>query len=75
MDKSLKTFHYNKDLEDNVKAYLIDFLEKEAIKKVFDKEDVSGFADAKDVIDKAFDNLDILFPKKLALKEIINEAK
>ena len=71
---SLQEFYMNSDMCENVKAYLIDFLEKEAIKKVFAKEDVSAVAEAKDIIDKAFENLAVLFAAK-PKKNIINEAR
>ena len=64
MSKSLLEFYNDKDMKDNVYNYLISELEKEAIKRVFDKEDVTAVADAKIVIEKAFDNLDTLFDSK-----------
>jgi hypothetical protein len=50
-------------------------LEKVAIEKVFNKEDVSAIADAKEVIDRAFENLDILFAPKNKKREFVNEAR
>jgi len=73
--KSLLSFYNDKDTKENVYNYLIDYLEKEAVKRVFDREDVSAIADAKEVIDKAFDNLEVLFNKKAEKKESINEAR
>jgi len=75
MSKSLLEFYNDKDMKDNVYNYLISELEKEAIKRVFDKEDVTAVADAKIVIEKAFDNLDTLFNSKAEKKEPINEAR
>lgn len=73
--KSLLSFYNDKDTKDNVHNYLIDYLEKEAISRVFDREDVSAVADAKEIIDKAFDNLETLFKSKVEKKEPINEAR
>jgi len=73
--KSLQRFYNDKDTKDNVHNYLIDYLEKEAIRRVFDREDVSAVADAKEVIDKAFDNLEVLFDPKVGKTEQINEAR
>ena len=73
--KSLQQFYNDKDTKENVYNYLIDYLEKEAVKRVFEREDVSAIADAKEVIDKAFDNLEVLFNKKAEKKESINEAR
>ena len=73
--KSLLSFYNDKDTKENVYNYLVDYLEKEAVKRVFDREDVSAIADAKEVIDKAFSNLEVLFNKKVEKKEQINEAR
>lgn len=73
--KSLQTFFFDTETKDNVKNYLINFLAEEAIRKVFSKEDVSGIADAKDCIEKAFENLEVLFGEKPKAKEPINEAR
>lgn len=72
--KSLQEFYNDKDTKDNVQAYLVDFLEKEAVRKVFAKEDVSAVAEAKEMIDKAFDNMDLMFQKKEVIKNIINQS-
>lgn len=75
MSKSLLEFYQNKDLKENVHAYLVEFLEKEAVKKVFDREDVSAVAEAKEMIDKAFENMDVLFAVKKEPKEQVNESR
>lgn len=75
MDKSLQSFYNDHDTRDNVHAYLVEFLEQEAIKKVFAKEDVSVVAEAKEMIDKAFTNMELLFESKVKKKESINEAR
>ncbi|MDD4988443.1 MAG: hypothetical protein PHS68_06085 [Candidatus Izemoplasmatales bacterium] len=73
--KSLQQFFLETDTRDNVKNYLIEFLEREAVRKVFTKEDISGLADARDCIEKAFYNLEVLFGEKPKTKEAINEAR
>ena len=75
MPSSLKDFYLNEVMRNDVKTYLIDFLKVQAIEKTFANEDVSGIADAKEVLDKAFDNLDILFATKSDSKEVKNEAR
>ena len=62
-------------MKNNVHNYLVEYLSGEAFKKVFNKEDVSAIAEAKEVIDKAFENLDILFSKKTTGREQKNEAR
>ena len=73
--KSLQQFFLETDTRDNVKNYLVEFLEQEAVRKVFAKEDISGLADARDCIEKAFYNLEVLFGEKPKRKEAINEAR
>lgn len=73
--KSLQQFFLETDTRDNVKNYLVEFLEQEAVRKVFAKEDISGLADARDCIEKAFYNLEVLFGEKPKVKEPINEAR
>lgn len=73
--KSILEFYQDTTTKDNVHCYLIDFLKEEGIRKLFAKEDVSAVAEAKDMIDKAFENMDVIFKKKEEAKPIINEAR
>lgn len=73
--KSLLEFYNDKDTKENVKNYLIEYLRGEAVRKVFDKEDVSAVAEAKDIIDKAFENMDNMFAKKPISRETKNESR
>jgi len=75
MAKSLRDFYQDTETKDNVRNYLIDYLEEEAIKKVFGREDVSAVADAKEIIDKAFFHLEELFDKEPKKNEPINQAR
>lgn len=76
MPNSLKDFYLNDVVREDVKTYLIDYLKIQAIEKAFAKEDVSGIAEAKECLDKAFSNLEILFaPEGSTGKEIKNEAR
>lgn len=75
MPKSLQEFYQDTTTRDNVHSYLIDFLKEEAVRKIFDKEDVSAVAEAKEMIDKAFENMDVIFSPKLQVKTQTNEAR
>lgn len=75
MPSSLKDFYLNEGMRNEVKTYLIDFLKEQAIEKTFNKEPTEHIAEAKEVIDKAFNNLEILFASKEEPKEIVNEAR
>lgn len=73
--KSLLEFYQDTETRNNVQNYLIDYLKEEALRKLFDKEDVSAVAEAKEMIDKAFENMDVIFQTKLPAKEKPNEAR
>lgn len=74
-DKSLRAFYNDSETKENVYNYLIEFLQGVAIKKVFNKEDTAAVGEAKEIIDKAFENMDYLFGVKPKKKEIINESR
>ena len=73
--RSLLSFYKDEDTRENVHNYLTEFLSQEAVKKVFNKEDVSAVAEAKEMIDKAFENMGIMFQETKVGKEQINEAR
>lgn len=72
---SLQEFYENKELKNNIYEYLIEFCKVQAIEKTFNREPTEHIAEAKEVIDKAFENLDTLFAKTQINKQIINEAR
>ena len=67
--KPLFEFWKDKPTKNNVQEYLIQFLKEEGAKKMFNREDVSGVAEAKEMIDKAFENMDLLFEAKSTIKK------
>jgi hypothetical protein len=73
--KSLLEFYNDSETRENVYNYLTEFLEKEALKKIFNREDTSGVAEAKEVIDKAFKEMEIMFMPKKENKKIINQSR
>jgi len=60
-----------KDLKD----YFEKVLREKAIDKVFAKEDTSAVAEAKEIIDQAFENIEVQFAPKVEGKKPINEAR
>lgn len=74
-NNSIFSFYQDAETRDNVKNYLIEFLEGIAIKKVFNREDTNAVAEAKECIEKAFNNLDNLFQPKVKPKEQINQSR
>lgn len=75
MPSSLKDFYLNEVMRNDVKTYLIDVLKTQAIEKTFNREDTSAIAEAKDILDKAFDNLELLFSPESEVREVKNEAR
>jgi len=73
--KSLQEFYRDSGTSENVYNYLIEFLEKEGLKKMFDKEDVSAIAEAKEIIDNAWKNMEIMFDKKPKKKKQVNQSR
>ena len=73
--KSLIEFYQDTDTKNNVHEYLVHFFKEEAVKKLMNREDAVALADAIELTDKAFTNMDILFSPKVKEKEIKNEAR
>lgn len=70
----LRNFYMDEELRNEVQNYLNTYLKEKAIEKVFNREDTSAIAEAKEMIDGAFENLSVLFPKK-AKKTLGDEAR
>jgi len=71
----MQDFYLNEGMREEVRLYLLKFLTEKAIEKVFAQEDTKAIAEAKDVIDGAFSQLEVLFQKKVEGKEILNGAR
>ncbi len=54
---SLLLFYRNPSEREAVKAFMIETLAQMAVDKAFNREDVNGIADARDLIDKTFQKL------------------
>ncbi len=73
MDK-LQEFHFDKEMMETVKAFIVSVLEDEAVSRVMNKEDISGLADAKSVLLKSFDRLDEIYNVEKD-KESVNQSR
>jgi len=71
----LKDFYLNEGMREEVRLYLLKFLTDKALVKVFAQEDTKAIAEARDVIEEAFNHLEVIFLKKSEAKEIINESR
>lgn len=75
MPSQLKDFYLNEVMRNDVHAYLVEFLKAVAIEKAFNREDIAGVAEAKECLDKAFENLDVIFASKSEAKDVSNQAR
>lgn len=76
--KSLQEFYNDKEAKDNVYNYLIEQLEKEALRMLFTgtpDDNAYQVAEAKKVIDKAWENMDLMFGAKPKKREQINGSR
>lgn len=68
--KSLQEFNNDKETRNNVHEYLVEFMQQEAVRVLFNRENTENYmnpesiADAKELVDRAFENLDVLFSAK-----------
>jgi len=70
----IEQFYLQNALKDEVQTYIHKHLEKLAIKKVFSKEDTTAIAEAKEIIDSAFDQINEDY-KRINLKDTTNAAR
>lgn len=74
MSDLLRQFYNDETLREEVKAFLFQELDKYALEKVYEKKDTQAIAEAKETIERAFSELEVLFSRKKD-KEIINPAR
>lgn len=65
----LSLFSNDKHVKESVRQYIEAFIDDYALDKVYKKEDVTGIADARDVLRKAFEQIDIDYGAKEKPKE------
>jgi hypothetical protein len=73
--KALSEFYKDTATRDNVKNYLIEFFKEEGVRRLMAREDAVAVADAVELVEKAFENMDTLFSSKVIKKSNINEAR
>lgn len=71
----LRRFNDDIATKEAVKQFFIDCISDEAVRRIFDRKDVSHIADAKDLIEKTFEQLSIVYGVQKNQREQINEAK
>lgn len=70
----LRNFWNDKETKSAVKEYLIQYLTREAVRRVFAKEPVECIGESKDVLEEAFNELDLMFEPKV-VPNVENEAR
>jgi hypothetical protein len=61
----LKTFVNNKPVKQAVHDYLINTLKEDILNKAFSGQNITGYAEAKSVIEKAFNKLEGEYGEKI----------
>ena len=69
----LRDFYNNVELRKAVHTFIIEQLRIKAVEKVFNREDTSAVAEAKEMVDHAFDEMETMFvsKKKVASDEAV----
>ena len=70
----LKVFYENEHERETVKYFLLREMDKYALETVYNKEDTKSIAQAKEVIDRAFIELEERY-KKQKVVEVTNPAR
>jgi len=74
MPSLVSDFYKNKGMREEVKQYVDDIFMKEVITRTFERKDTAHLADAKEIWDKAFDQMEADFsPPKEPIN--YNEAR
>ena len=71
----IRIFNGDVGTKEAVQEYITQFIANEGIRRIFAKEDVSAVADAKLLLDKAFDQMQAEYGLKQKPTEPINEAR
>lgn len=69
MTSSLKTFYDNVPEREAVKEFMVEQLKAMAVSKTFEGEDVTGLKEARDLVERVFDELDALYGRPEPIKE------
>ena len=71
----LNQFTNDVKMRDEVKGFIDAFIDTEAVKRIYAREDVSAIADAKELIDLAFDDLIKTYAAKVKTSKPISQAR
>lgn len=74
-DEILRQFNGDLRTKEAFHAFVVDAINEDAIERMYRGEDVSHIKDAKDLIDKAFSKLDIIYGIKQTTKISTDQSK
>ncbi len=74
-ERLLQQFTNDPHTRNEVLNFIVSYINSEAINMIYSKQDVSGIADAKKLIEGAFDNLITQYGIKAKAQKSVNEAR
>lgn len=75
MSQLLQRFNADERTKEELVDYLTAFIASEGVRRIFNREDVSAVADAKELLDRAFEQLKQDYGAPEQRKAPANEAK
>lgn len=75
MDTTLRQFNGDVNTKEELLSFITEYINQTAIDRMYKKEDVSHIADAKSLIDGAFEELENIYGIKNKQKEVANQAR
>lgn len=75
MNQLLNQFYNDEHTRNELIEFIHDFIDQEAISRVYNKEDVSAVADARQLIDLAFSELQNLYGIQTKAKKSENQSR
>lgn len=72
---ALQSFNADTRTKEELLDFIHEFIARKALERMYRKEDVSHIADAKDLIDGAFEELSNIYEPKPKTKEPTNDSR
>lgn len=69
---TIQSFATDKEMRDDVRVYIINFMAQEIIRKTFNNESVVGYHEAKTILEASFSQLEKEYGQ-VFVKESVNE--
>lgn len=75
MDNILRQFNGDVGTKDTFKEFMVAVIEDEAIKRIYEGKDVSHIKDAKELVERTFEELDIKYGLARPTQKTTNQSK